>query len=407
MINKVKEFIKSLGPGFIIASVVLGPGSITVSSRIGSQYGYSFLWVIAIAAIFMGMYVTMSARFGVLNKETILQAIAEKYGRWFAILIGISAFLTSLSFQFGNNLGVGIGMEGITGINERAWPLIFTPFGILLLFRARNLYRILEKMMMVLVMIMIVSFFINLTLTKPDSAELMKGFVPHSVESEQYSIVAALMATTFCLAIAFYKAYLAQDKGWDRKDMRISMRDTYGGIFMLAIVSSIIIITSAASLQPFGIEVNSAADMARQLENLFGTYAKVIFSMGLAAAAFSSLMVNSVIGGGLMADSLGLGRSMNEKIPRFFILAILLAGMFIAVFFRGNVIYALIMAQAASILSVPLIAIGLVLVLNNKEIMGADTNKWWQNVIAIAGLLSISLMVYYMYYTLIGYLGAV
>ncbi len=407
MIDRLKVFIKSLGPGFIIASVVLGPGSITVASRIGSQYGYSFLWVIAISAIFMGMYTTMSARFGVLNKESILRTISDKYGRWFAVLLGISAFLTSLSFQFGNNLGVGIGMEGITGIDERVWPLVFTPLGIILLFRARNLYRILEKMMMVLVMIMIVSFFINLTLTKPELEPMVEGFVPHKVESDQYSIVAALMATTFCLAIAFYKAYLAQDKGWTRADMRISMRDTYGGIFMLAIVSSIIIITSAASLHPLGIEVNSAADMARQLENLFGTYARVIFSLGLGAAAFSSLMVNSVIGGGLMADSLGLGRSMNEKVPRYFILAILLAGMLIAVFFRGNVIYALIMAQAASILSVPLIAIGLLLVLNNKEIMGRDTNKWWQNVIAIAGLISISLMVYYMYYSLIGYLGKV
>ncbi len=110
--------------------------------------------------------------------------------------------------------------------------------------------------------------------------------------------------------------------------------------------------------------------MALQMEALFGGSAKVIFSVGLCAAAFSSMMVNSVIGGGLLADGLGLGRSMNDRSAKIFIVAILLIGMVVAVFFRGNVIYALIMAQASSMLAVPLIAVGLFLMLNNKKVMG-------------------------------------
>jgi manganese transport protein len=406
MISKIKSILKSIGPGFIIASVVLGPGSITVSSQIGSVYGYSFLWVIIISAIFMANYTSMSARFGVTNDNSILQTIAVKYGRWFAIAVGVSAFLSSLSFQFGNNIGVGIGMHGITGINERIWPLIFTPLAIILLFWAKNLYKILEKLMMVLVGIIIISFFINLTLTSPQIIPLAKGFIPQPVAGDQYSIVSALMGTTFCLAVAMYYSYLAQNKGWKKENLKSSLRDTYAGMFMLAFISCIIIITSAASLNPFGIKVNSAADMAIQLESLFGVYAKVIFSLGLCAAAFSSLMVNSVVGGGLLADGLGMGRSMNEKKPKIFILIILLAGMFIAVFLRGNIIYALIIAQASSILSVPLVAIGLIMVLNSKEIMGKHRNNWWQNVIAFMGLLSISLMVFFMYRSLVIYLGS-
>jgi Mn2+/Fe2+ NRAMP family transporter len=92
MINKIKEIVKSLGPGFIIAAVVLGPGSITVASRIGAQYGYSFLWVIVLAAIFMVTYTSMGVRFGVYNNKSILQSIADNYGRWFAIIIGFLLF---------------------------------------------------------------------------------------------------------------------------------------------------------------------------------------------------------------------------------------------------------------------------------------------------------------------------
>jgi manganese transport protein len=406
MLSKLKSIVNSLGPGIIIAAVVLGPGSITVSSQIGASYGYTFLWVLLLACIFMITYTSISARFGVTNNMSILQTISVKYGKWFSVTIGTAAFLASLSFQFGNNFGIGIGMNGITGIDERVWPLIFTPLALLLMFGAKNLYKILEKLMMALVLIMIISFFINLVLTRPEILPLAAGFIPHAVEKEQLGILAALLGTSFSLAGAMYHSYLAQDKGWKEENLKGSLKDTYFGIIMLATITAVIIITSASSLHPLGIKVTSAADMALQLEALFGPYAKVIFSVGLCAAAFSSLMVNALIGGGLMSDGLGLGRSMNQKMPKIFAMIILIAGMLVAVFLRGNVIYALIMAQASSILAVPLIGLGLFLVANNKEVMGIYRNNPRQNIFALIGLFSITLMVYFMYRSLITYISA-
>lgn len=397
VLDKIKKARKLFGPGFIMASVVLGPGSITVASRIGSEHGYAFLWVIVLAAIFMIVYASMGTRFGVVNDKTILQTIAIKYGRWFAVLIGISTFLSTSSFQFGNNLGIGIGMEGITGIDEHIWPLVFTPLALILLFWAKNLYKILEKLMMAIVMIMIIAFMVNLIMTKPEFAPLVKGFIPHSFSMTDLEGIGALMATSFALSAAIYQSYLVQDKGWRKEDLSKSLKDTYIGIFFLALISGIVIITSAAALYPAGIVVNSAADMALQMEALFGGFAKIIFSIGLCAAAFSSLMVNSVIGGGLLADSLGLGRSMNEKMPKIFTSVILLTGMLVAVFFRGNVIYALIMAQASSMMAVPIIAVGLFLILNSKKVMGIYKNTLLQNIIALIGLISISIMIYFMF----------
>jgi Mn2+/Fe2+ NRAMP family transporter len=146
--------------------------------------------------------------------------------------------------------------------------------------------------------------------------------------------------------------------------------------------------------------------MAVQLELLFGRYAGVIFSIGLFAAAFSSLMVNAVMGGGLLSDGLGLGRSMNQKMPKIFTSVILLLGMLVAVLFRGNAIYALILASASSIFAVPLIAAGIFLVLNSKKVMGRYRNNIWQNILAVFGFILISLMVYYMYYRLVTYLNS-
>jgi len=406
---KIRSIFKTIGPAFIMASVVLGPGSITTSTKIGFAYGYQLMWIIVLAAVAMGMYVFMAARFGVSQDKTIMQTIADNYGRWFAGLIGISCFLMASSFQFGNNLGVATAMQTLTGIPEPVWPIFFTSFAIILVFFARNLYKILEKLMMVLVMTMITAFFINLFFTKPDLVETVKGFAP-AIPKGSYNEMAALVATTFCLHVALYQSYLVRDKGWKLDNLKGSIRDTITGIIILGGISMLIIMTSASTqatalkLDPTNIiTIRSAGDMAIQLEKLFGPFAQIVFSIGLWAAAFSSLTVNAVIGGGLMADGLGLGRSMNERWPKIFTILGMLVGMVIAVFFRGNVVQALVFAQAASLFAVPAVAIGLFMISNNRKVMGKLSNTWKQNIIAVFGLLLILAMVWRMYHYIINF----
>ncbi len=402
-----KKIIKSIGPGFIIASLVLGPGSITVASRVGSKSGFDLLWVVVIAGISMVIYTSMAARIGIVSKDTILKTIADNYSKWFAVSIGIASFFAAMSWQFGNNLGIGIAMHAITGINEAVWSVVFTLIGIILLFFTKNLYKVLEKIMMAMVMIMIIAFTINIILIQPNLLEVAKGFLPLSFSISNFDEIAALVATTFALPAAIYQAYLVKDRGWKKENISDGILSAKMGIIMLGLITLMIVITSAAVLHPKGITVNSAADMAMQLEILFGSSSKFIFSIGLSAAAFSSLMVNAVIGGGLLSDSLNLGRSMNEKVPKIFTAVILLVGMLIAVFFKGNIIYALIMAQASSVLGVPLIAIGIFMLANNKKIMAEYANNKFQNGIAILGFVMISYMGYYMLNKLIMFLGKI
>lgn len=398
--EKLKKILAAIGPGFIIASVVLGPGSITVSSKIGATYGYSLLWVIIFSGLAMGMYLYMAGRFGVTQQKSILQTIADEYGRWFAALIGISSFVMASSFQFGNNLGVATALNSLTGISENVWPLVFTGAAVILVFFAKGLYKVLEKLMMLLVATMIIAFLLNLIFTKPDLAATAKGFVP-SIPKGSMGELAALVATTFVLHVAIYQSYLSQDKGWKIDDLKRGFRDTVSSIVMLGGITMMVIMTSAAALYPHGIKIATAADMAIQLQALFGGYAKVIFTIGLWAAAFSSLTVNAIVGGGLLADGLGLGRSMEDRAPRYFTILAMLIGMSIAVFFRGNIVQALVVAQASTLFAVPAVAIGLFLISNNKKVMGAFANSWKQNVIAVFGLALILLMVYFKYHQLV------
>ena len=180
------------------------------------------------------------------------------------------------------------------------------------------------------------------------------------------------------------------------------VRDSIAGITVLGTISVLIMMTSAAALRPQGIQIENAADMARQLEALFGPYARVIFSLGLWAAAFSSIPVNAIIGGGLLADGLGLGSTMNQGWPRFFTVFIMIVGMLIAVFFPPlDIARTLVLAQAATLLAVPAVAIGMFLVLNNRKVMGANVNGLKENLVAGFGLVLILVMSYATYSKLV------
>jgi manganese transport protein len=226
-----------------------------------------------------------------------------------------------------------------------------------------------------------------------------------SFSLNQFDEMAAIVGTTFVLNACIYQAYLVYDKGWKINDLKIGLRDTLMGITVLGLISTLIIVTSAAALYPKGIIVTTAADMSIQLEALFGNFSKYIFNIGLCAAAFSSLVINAVIGGGLLSDGLGFGRSMQDKIPKIFTTLVLLIGMIIAVFFRGDIVYALVLAQGSTLFAVPSIGIGLLLVANNKMIMRDLQNNRTQNIIAAIGFMLILIMVVYMYHRLITFLG--
>jgi len=136
--NFIQRFMAVVGPGFITAAVVLGPGSITVSSSSGALMGYSILWTVVVAAIMMITFTRFGAIIGILSNESLLTTAANKYGRWIAILMGISGFLITSGFQTGNNIGVGLAMNALFGGSMSLWAAIFTIVALILIWTSKT-----------------------------------------------------------------------------------------------------------------------------------------------------------------------------------------------------------------------------------------------------------------------------
>lgn len=373
----------------ITAAVVLGPGSIVASSRAGAEAGYRLLWVLAAACVLMAVYTAMGARLGCALEETPLGYVARRWGRPLAFLAGCSAFLVTAGFQFGNNIGVAVALSEITETPLWPWPLIFTALSLFFLIRARHVYQLLEKLMMLLVAVMLLSFVANLFWTGFHPVELARGLMSRKFTGSESIIARALLGTTFSVVAAFYQAYLVQAKGWRREHLPNAVGDAWIGIAILGAIALVILIGAAEALHGGGGDFASVGQLARQLRGLLGPWALFVFSLGLAAASFSSFIANALIGGAMMADGLGQCADTSGRNVRVWTAVIMLIGCSVAVgtilLQRGSTT-SLLIAQAATLVATPLCAILLYSITSSRSIMGNLRNRWPSLMFGAGGL---------------------
>lgn len=406
----------SIGPAIIVASIVLGPGSILASSRVGTDFGYELIWVVVLAAVLMLGMTALAARLGVMFRGTPCDEIAAGAGRPLAVLVGIVLFLVVACFQFSNNIAVVAALDPyVAALELDARETRRLNIGLLVglnllvlavLFGFRKLYRRVEILMKVLIGLMILGFLGNVVMAQPSVARMFAGllpqlpeslsghFLPSSVDGELVDPiwpVQALIGTTFSVAGAFYQAYLVREKGWTRSDLRRGLIDSIVGVAVLAFLTLTIMVTAAAVLhgQVAGEDLHSVTDVAAELQPLFGRWAELLFTVGLLAGALSSFLVNVMIGGTVMSDGLGLGGDMDRRWPKIFTAVALLIGMSVAIAaLDDKPVRLIIFAQAMTVLGNPVIA-GVLLWLSFR----VPTPGWIRGLAAIGFLVVLVLAI--------------
>ena len=109
----VRGLLRSIGPALVLATVVIGPGTLTLNTIAGSSYGYTLLWVPAAATVIMIIYTWMSARISLVTGKTLFQVTREKFGDRVAAVGGVFGYLSVLAFQAGNAAAVGFSANAL------------------------------------------------------------------------------------------------------------------------------------------------------------------------------------------------------------------------------------------------------------------------------------------------------
>lgn len=283
-------------------------------------------------------------------------------------------------------------------------------FIIMVLYGFKHLYGLIEKLMKLLVAIMIVAFAFNLFQVHPDWLATLYGFIPSIPEgtfdtilpkwdaksnaiTDQMTPLVALYATTFSVAGAFYQSYLVRQKGWTRDNLKQGFIDSAVGISILGTITMMVLITAAAVLyqNPKVIELKSVADVAKSLEPAFGRSAMIIFSLGIFAGAFSSFLVNAMIGGSILADGFGLGGYIDQKWPKLFTVFALLVGMAVAIYTKimgQKPMGLIIFAQSLTVLGIPMLAIAMLWLATRADMKGENKIPAWMKILGYVGLIS-------------------
>jgi manganese transport protein len=381
-------YLALMGPAFVVGAWQFGPGNLTTAVQAGSRFDYSLVWVIAVSTILMIFFTDMSVRLGIATPTSLITSIKEHLGKPIGILAGFGVFGITLMFSVGNAVGSGLGLSLIFGGSPVLWTVVCTAaVGFVLAFK--NVYGIVEKALLVIVVLMGIAFIASTVVAQPDWYRSMEGMVPQLPAGSEILIV-ALVGTNFSINAAFYTSYGVKEHRRTRDDYRdITLVDTIPGIVAPGIMTALVIMVAAAVLGKTGAEAGTINALASVFTPLAGPVGAMVFALGLSGAAFSSMIANATAGGTMLSDALGRGARAGSPMARIVTGMILAFGLIITLSFQSSPVGLIVIAQSLTVLIAPLLGVLIVIMANKTTVMGDLRNKWWHNLFAAIGLIAI------------------
>ncbi|MBC3759627.1 Nramp family divalent metal transporter [Hyunsoonleella sp. SJ7] len=382
-----KNLLKNIGPGPLIAAAFIGPGTVTVCTLAGVNFGYALLWAMLLSVVATIVLQEMAARLGIISQkglsEIIKSEIKNPIFKGFAVLLILSAItFGNAAYEAGNISGGILGLEAIFGSQKlnlgsfslNLYSLAIGAVAFVMLFIGN--YKVLERLLVSLVVLMSLAFLTTAVITKPNLSDVLKGALMPKFPKDSLLTIIALIGTTVVPYNLFLHASLVKEKWQHVSDLKYARKDTVIAIILGGMVSMGIIV-SAASVSSTSVE--SAADLAKGLEPLFGSFAKVFLAIGLFAAGITSAITAPLAAAYVAKGCLGWNGGMRS--PRFrsvwgFVL--LLGVVFSSLGVKPVAIIKF--AQVANGILLPVVAGFLLWVVNKTSVLGNYKNNLWQNI---------------------------
>ncbi len=386
----MKNIFRNIGPGTLVAAAFIGPGTLTVCTLAGVQFGFTLLWAMGLSIIATLVLQEMAMRLGLVYGKglanTIKDQISNKIIKVMALVLILSAIVVgNAAYEAGNISGGVLGVETFVnnptttmmGLQINCLSLIVGGIAFILLYIGN--YKTIERVLVVLVILMSLSFIITAWLTKPEFSEVLKGLFIPEIPEEGFLMILGLVGTTVVPYNLFLHAAIVKVKWQDKSQLKAARIDSYISIILGGVVSMAIIVCAAA-IQ--GTSIENASDLAKGIEPLFGSFSKYILSLGLFAAGITSAITAPLAAAYVANECFGWKPSLKSLRFRMVWMTILFLGIIISSI-GYKPIEIIQFAQIANGILLPLIVGFLLWVVNRKGVLGSNTNSIFQNVIGV------------------------
>jgi NRAMP (natural resistance-associated macrophage protein)-like metal ion transporter len=382
-------FLAVVGPGFITANVDNDAGGIWTYSVAGAQFGYSLLWVMIPTTIALVVVQEMASRMGAATGKGLSDLIREEFGFRVTFFLMLALVVTNFGNVMAEFAGVASSLQLFYVPKYVSVPLAAA---IVWLLVVQGTYSSVEKIFLV-ASGFYVCYIVAGVLAHPDwrAAAFATVTRPQDVGIRNYGylyMVIGLVGTTIAPWMQFYLQASVVEKGVTMRQYRGSRWDVIVGCFFAAIVAWFIIVACAATLHSVGrTEVRDAADAAQALRPLAGEYAYLLFAGGLFNASLFAASILPISTAYAVCEGLGFESGLDKKFheaPVFYWLytLIIVVGAGVLLVPRFPLAHIMVLSQVVNGIVLPFVLIFMLLLINDRELMGTHVNSRAFNAVA-------------------------
>lgn len=381
--KRVLGYLAILGPGMITANAGNDAGGIATFASVGAEHGYRLLWILIPITISLGLVQEMCARMGAVTGKGLADLIRERFGvRWTALVM-LALLIANSGVTVSEFVGIAAATE-LFGIPR----FIAVPIAAITIWWliVKGSYKRVERVFLLMTLVFL-GYVASAFLARPEWGTVAIEMVRprFSLEGAYLFTLVAIVGTSISPYMQVYVQSSVVEKGVTPEDYRRTRIDVWVGTVFAILIVFFIVVSTAATLHKYGIEIKTAADAARALRPLAGNYAEALFGIGLFGASMLAAGVLPLATAYSISEALGfekgVSRSFREAPTFIGIFTFLVAvGAAIAVIPNLPLIKVLLVTQVINGLLLPVILFAILRLINDRELMGAHVNGRLYNI---------------------------
>jgi NRAMP (natural resistance-associated macrophage protein)-like metal ion transporter len=390
--NPLKRLLKVLGPGLITGASDDDPSGIGTYTSAGASLGFATLWTAVLTLPLMVVVQFICAKIGMVCGTGLAGVLRKHYPRSL-LYFAVAGLVVANTINAGADIGA-IGAATNMLLPSLPIKLLVVPIALVILtLQIWGSYRLIANVFKWLTMTLF-AYIVAAFLSHPHWGDVLKAtVVPHfSSEGKYITTLVAILGTTISPYLFFWQASeeveeevsmgrktQKQREGATRAELKTAKWDTLAGMIFCNVVFYFVILAAASTLHKTGqTNIESATDAAKALEPLAGAAAKYLFAAGLIGAGFLAVPVLTGASAYALAETFGWKYGLDTK-PReakqFYAVIVVSTLIGTTINFVGfNPIKALFWTAVINGVIAPPLLVLVMLVSNNKKVMGAHTN---------------------------------